>query len=90
MAANPSKRDRWPDYKPVRFVLIRRRMRWERPYQGLLVEWRRHSYRWFALVAFVDDDGAMVMRWLPADTLLPIEVDPNVLDKPRLGPVRVR
>lgn len=79
MASNPSKLDRWPPYKPGRHVLVLRGRRFDRPWQGLLIEWRRHSYNWYARVSCVQDDGAEVTRWLPATRLYPLDVDPTSL-----------
>lgn len=55
----------------------------EPPRQGLVVAWRRRSYRWSCLVVLVDDqveDGdepVVVMRWVSADQLRPVPADPN-------------
>lgn len=45
------------------------------PMQGLVLEWRRHSYRWAALVVFVDENHdpiAVVQQWIPAERLTPV------------------
>jgi hypothetical protein len=51
------------------------------PLQGFVLEWRRHSYRWSALViiATVDADGhqTTILEWLPAEQLTPVKSDPN-------------
>lgn len=80
---NRSKRDRWPPYKPGRHVLVLRHHRFERPWQGLLLEWRPHSYKWYARVNYVQDDGVEVTRWMPASRLYPLDVDPNVVESDR-------
>lgn len=48
----------------------------EDPVQGLVLAWRRHSYRWSALVVWVDD-GRIVQEWIPAERLRPVRADPN-------------
>jgi hypothetical protein len=49
--------------------------------QGFVVEWRRYSYRWFALVLTVrvPKEAAPVvkMEWLRAEQLTPVKSDPN-------------
>ena len=51
------------------------------PVQGYVLEWRRHSYRWAALVltSSIDDEGRPTAssRWLPAERLTPVRSDPN-------------
>lgn len=51
------------------------------PVRGFVLEWRRHSYRWWANVLFVeqDTDGrpAARMRWLEVDSLTPVRSDPD-------------
>ena len=81
---NPSKWDRWPDYDPVRLVRVRRRYRYEQPWQGLLIDVSRKSkYKWFGLVVFVDERGdgrPVVQRWFPGEALTPVNVNPNSID----------
>lgn len=48
----------------------------------LIVAWRRHGYRWSALVVYCVDvegseDAAVVQRWVPAERLRPVRADPN-------------
>ncbi|MCH6472437.1 hypothetical protein [Sinomonas terrae] len=48
----------------------------------LIVEWRRHSYKWTARIIYsLDIDGsegpAVVDRWVPAESLRPARTDPN-------------
>ena len=77
---NPSSFDRWPRYERVRFVLVKRQHRYERPWQGFIVDWRKTGRRWEALVTYVDDraEGSGVRTdWFPDSQLRPIEVDPN-------------
>ncbi|GEB64601.1 hypothetical protein SAT01_20490 [Sinomonas atrocyanea] len=52
------------------------------PRQVLVVSWRRHSYRWSALVVYCvevegSEDPAVVQRWVPAERLRPVRADPN-------------
>ena len=51
------------------------------PVQGYILDWRRHSYRWTALVLVsgADDQGrpTATQQWLPADRLTPVRSDPN-------------
>ncbi|KYH43117.1 hypothetical protein [Branchiibius sp. NY16-3462-2] len=60
------------------------------PRQGLVVTWRRVSYRWQALVVLVDDptldgtertkqtnDPVVVQLWVDASDLRPVPADPN-------------
>ena len=87
MGANPGRRDRWPPYASVRFVLVRR-ARFQLPGRGLVTGWRRaRRGGWEAKVVFVVDDPGRVQTtislhvdWVPTHRLVPIWVDPN--DKP--------
>ena len=77
---NPSKRDRWPDYVPSRHVLVLREHRFERPWQGYVVDWKRDSYKWSVLVVFMDEslEGSPVLwKWFPLEKLRPLHPDPN-------------
>ncbi|GAA3579835.1 hypothetical protein GCM10022197_41830 [Microlunatus spumicola] len=51
------------------------------PVQGYVLEWRRHSYRWFASVVTValDEHGRprAEVRWVDVDRLTPVRSDPN-------------
>jgi hypothetical protein len=80
---NPSRRDRWPDFDPVRLVLIRRGHQFEQPWQGLLIDWRKDSStRWSGLVVFVDERAEgrpAVQRWFDGAVLSPVKVDPNTV-----------
>jgi hypothetical protein len=46
-----------------------------------VLEWRRHSYKWFALVQYVQQDKdsptTYVQQWFPAERLWPVKSDPN-------------
>jgi len=58
------------------------------PVQGLVVDWRRHSYRWSALCVFTvaDLEGrpVVVQQWLSAEDLTPVFSDPNASRARRL------
>lgn len=45
--------------------------------QGLVLDWRRQSYRWSALVVTVrtddEDRPVVVHEWLPAERLRPVK-----------------
>ena len=51
------------------------------PVQGFVVDWRRHSYRWWALVLTVttreQEPPVTKLEWLLADKLTPVKSDPN-------------
>lgn len=56
------------------------------PLQGLVLDRRRHSYKWAALVVFVDehhDPAVTVQQWIPYDQLRPVR--PSKLDMPTRG-----
>jgi len=84
MGANPGRRDAWPAYRSVRFVLIRRE-RWQLPARGLVTGWRRtRRGGWEAKVVYVVDDPERVQTtlslhvdWVPAERLMPVWADPN-------------
>lgn len=92
MGANPGRRDRWPPYRSVRFVLVRRD-RYLLPARGLVIGWRRSRRGWEAKVVFLTDDPGAVhatlglhVDWIPSGRLVPVHVDPN--DVPRRPGVR--
>jgi len=77
---NPSSFDKWPRYERVRLVLVRREHRYERPWQGLIVDWRKTGRTWEALVTYIDDraeGSGLRQEWFPATQLRPVDVDPN-------------
>jgi hypothetical protein len=51
------------------------------PVQGYILEWRRHSYRWSALVLVAEMDSnshqVTTLQWLPIERLTPVKSDPN-------------
>ena len=48
------------------------------PHAGLVIGWERRGERWFAQVAYVlEDDGAVVVQWLPGDLLTPASASPR-------------
>lgn len=70
----------WPRPRSTRHVWIRSTDPLTPPVQGFVLEWRRHSYRWSALVQFVQEQEGTttyVQRWLPAERLWPVKSDPN-------------
>ena len=80
VGANPSRRDGWPAYRPTRHVLILRKRRYERPWQGYVVDWKHHSYKWGALVVHQDEtlEGSpLAWKWFPVEQLRPMYPDPN-------------
>jgi hypothetical protein len=48
---------------------------------GFILSWRRQSYRWSALVLYVQQDKERgeryVQQWFPAERLRPLKADPN-------------
>lgn len=81
-----SRRERtWPTPRSTRHVWVRLRTAHphEPPRQGLVVSWRRRSYRWECLVVLVDDvaahgeDPVVVLRWVAAELVRPVPADPN-------------
>lgn len=70
----------WPAPRNTRHVWVLGEDRLTPPAQGLVIAWRRHSYRWSALVVRVDEsvpEGRTVQDWLPVDRLRPVRTDPN-------------
>jgi hypothetical protein len=48
------------------------------PRQGLVVEWRRRSTGWIALVAYIDETHSrLTLDWFRASELWPAASDPN-------------
>ena len=94
MSANPPKHDRWQPYPDARFVLIRNVGRLK-PSRGLILDWRREGVdatasararrnaAWEALVVYLDDAAlrpVVKTEWLPARRLVPVPVDPNLVN----------
>lgn len=70
----------WPQPRNTRHVWVIGEDRLTPPVQGFVLAWRRHSYKWSALVVRVDEtgDGATTLQgWLPAERLRPVRADPN-------------
>lgn len=71
----------WPRLRSTRHVWIRSTSSLEPPTQGFVLEWRRQSYKWSALVQYVqqskDGPAVYVQEWLPLDRLWPVKSDPN-------------
>jgi hypothetical protein len=70
----------WPRPKVTRHVWVAQ-PDMHPPLQGFVLEWRRHAYRWSALVIIVavDVEGhqTTTLEWLPAEQLTPVRSDPN-------------
>jgi hypothetical protein len=51
------------------------------PVQGYVLDWRRHSYRWWASVLTVVKDAQgrprAEIRWVEVERLTPVRSDPN-------------
>ena len=70
----------WPRPRHTRFVWVSPPGLQVPPVQGLVLDWRRRSYRWSALVVTVlEQDGrqTVVQEWVEAERLLPVKSDPN-------------
>ncbi len=70
----------WPKPRNTRHVWVIGYGRHTPPVQGFVVAWSRHSYKWSALVVYIEPLGEaqqMVQRWLPLDRLRPVRSDPN-------------
>ena len=77
-----SRKDRgWPRPRTTRFVWVSQTGLQVPPAQGLVLDWRRQSYRWSALVVTVraDEHGRPVVlqEWVEAERLRPVRSDPN-------------
>ena len=76
-----NRKDReWPRPRHTRFVWVRQSGTLTPPVQGLVLDWRRHAYRWSALVVTVRlEDGrpVVVQEWVEAERLSPVRSDPN-------------
>ena len=76
-----NRRDRqWPRPRRTRFVWVSRPGPQVPPVQGYVLDWRRHGYRWWALVVTVSSEEAppvVLQEWLPAERLRPVRSDPN-------------
>lgn len=77
-----SRKDReWPRQRSTRFVWVAQPGPQVPPLQGLVLDWRRSSYRWTALVVTVhpDEEGRPLVQheWVPAERLRPVRADPN-------------
>ena len=71
----------WPTPRATRFVWVSQEGVQTPPVQGFVVEWRRHSYRWWALVLVVElhpqAPPLVRMEWLPVERLTPVKSNPN-------------
>lgn len=65
----------------TRHVWVRPEQPGEVPVQGYVLDWRRHSYQWSALVltGALDAQARPVctQTWVPIERLLPVRSDPN-------------
>ena len=71
----------WPAPRNTRHIwLVTGEDRVTPPVQGLVVAWRRRSYKWSALVVRVDEsvpDGRLIQEWVPVERIRPVRSDPN-------------
>lgn len=68
----------WRQPRNTRHVWVIGEDRLTPPVQGLVIAWRRASYRWSALVIRDSGDGATTIQgWLPLERLRPVRSDPN-------------
>lgn len=73
----------WPRPRHTRHVwVIDEQTPLRMPHQGLVLEWRRHSYRWAALVAYVvlskeQQPQRVVTEWVPTTRLRGGEESPR-------------
>lgn len=75
---NPSRRERWPIPKSTRHVWVLREHRFEVPWQGFVLEWKKDKGRWAAHVVFHDPERDEPMtRWVPAERLVPVRSVPE-------------
>ena len=84
----------WPRPRTTRFVWVSQPGPQVPPIQGYVLDWRRQSYRWPALVATVRLDGSrsvVVQEWVYAERLRPVRSDPNgrQLEEPEVSPRRL-
>jgi hypothetical protein len=71
---------RWPKPRRTRFVWVAQPGPQVPPVQGLVLDWRRHSYRWSALVVTVrlqDGEPVIVQEWVEVERLRPVRSEPN-------------
>ena len=77
-----NRKDRkWPRPRTTRFVWVSQPGPQMPPVQGYVLDWRRQSYRWSALVVTVRlEEGRLVVVhvWVTAERLRPVRADPNV------------
>ena len=71
----------WPRPRTTRHVWVTQHGIQVPPVQGFVVEWRRHSYRWWALVLTVhapkEEPPLTKLEWIRAERLKPVRSDPN-------------
>jgi hypothetical protein len=89
MGMNPSKFDVWPRQKVIRHCWVRRQYRYQVPFQGLVLDWKKEGHTWLALVTYVEDDSdgntlSVRTEWVEAHHLL--EVPSKADDLLRIDP----
>ena len=77
-----SRKDReWPTPATTRHVWVAQEGVQVPPLQGFVLDWRRYSYHWWALVVVVqqpkEGGPVSVTQWLPVERLTPIKSNPN-------------
>lgn len=80
----------WPIPRATRHVWVRLdEPPHAAPVQGYVLEWRWHSYQWFASVVTVgtDEQGRprADVRWVEVERLTPVRSDPNTGGRVRSG-----
>lgn len=88
MGSRPRTRERWPIPRTTRHVWVLRDHRYQVPWQGFVIEWRRRSSGPYALVVYVPDDapeGVTEVRcWISAARLVPVRSVPEELMENRV------
>ena len=71
----------WKRPRVTRHLWIRSESRLLPPTQGFVLEWRRQSYMWSALVQYVKEEPEhpplLLAKWFPAERLWPVRSDPD-------------
>ena len=79
------RRDRhWPKPAVVRHVWVQSPEDHQPPDPGLLIEWRRFDYQWFAHVIVVYSRGgstAVIQRWFHQDDVIRAPTEPLSPDR---------
>lgn len=77
MAMTESKWKTWPRQERISHCWVRRQYRYERPFQGLVLDWKKVGSKWSALVTYVEDDSkgntvSVRTEWVEAENLLAV------------------